>query len=141
MKNPDPISGVVTEDPAASMGIGSTIKVEPVLVGYADAKTPAWLQDWTSFQGVLLSICVRDAVSNHICGSAVMVAPGIAIGARHVIDPALPALRKGEQAVYCFGLTPGSLRIWVLRKYTPVGDTDLAILGLELASLSMGVEG
>lgn len=134
MKHPDRISGVVTDDPAALLGIGSTIKIEPILVRYADSQTPAWLQDWTSFQGVLLSICVRDAVSNRICGSAVMVAPGIAIGARHVIDPALPGLRKGAQMVYCFGLTPSGLRIWVLRKYTAVTDTDLAILGLELAS-------
>ena len=126
--------GVVTSDPATTMPIGGSVHIAPVCVSYDGHASPGWLQDWSSFNGILLSICFSDVEAHRIEGSAVMVAPGIAICARHVVDPALPFIMSGAHSITCFAITKAGLRIWRVRKITMVDASDLAILGLELAS-------
>ena len=69
-------------------------------------------------------------------GTAVMLAPGLAISAKHVFADELDALLKGEQVLYAIGLRPGGRAdMWQLQHVTASNDGgDLAILSLALVS-------
>jgi hypothetical protein len=99
-----------------------------------DEANAAWLENWETQEGVLLSVQFRGLHDHRVEGSAVMVAPGIALCATHVIAPHLDSIMSGESAALCSGITSSGLLLWHVRKVTCVGDSDLTILGLELAS-------
>jgi hypothetical protein len=134
MNETEPLMGVFTEDPATKMPIGSTIQLRHIDVIYEGKENPAVLSNWTTFNGVLLAICLKSADSVRIVGSAAMVAPGIAVYAHHVVESILRAVVSGDPAAYCFGLAPSGIQIWKARKITHIKDTDLGIIGLERAS-------
>jgi len=126
--------GVVTQDPTTKMPIGGKIQIEAVGINYEGQHSSGRLEDWHSFNGILLSVWFSNVYEHRIEGSAVLVAPGVAICVRHVVDPALSSIMSGDEAIMCFGITPNGLQIWRVRKITQVPSSDLALLGLELAS-------
>ena len=115
------------------MSAGARIRIDAIGITYSGA-TPAALEDWASFRGVLLSVCLKGKDSVRLAGSAVLVAPGVALYARHVLDERLAVIREGNEAIYCFGITPRGLRIWIGRELAHVYKSDLGIMGLQLAS-------
>lgn len=134
MEKPVASVGVVSSDPSLAMDIGSQIQLKSVQITFSGEARFAALMDWTSFNGVLLSICLTDQTAHRIVGSAVLVAPGIALYAHHVVEPILGALMAGDQAINCFGIAPSGLMIWKVLRLTRVKGTDLGIMVLELAS-------
>ena len=126
--------GVVAEDPASSLSVGSQLFFQSVLQTYTPPSTATAVQDWASLDGILLAVTFSDLAFNRIEGSAIVVAPGIALCAAHVIEPHLEAMVEGHEAATCFGIIASGLQIWRVRKVTIVPHSDLAILGLELAS-------
>jgi hypothetical protein len=86
------------------------------------------------YNGVLLSVHFVTEDSTRIDGSAVMVAPGIAVTAAHVIDPHISLIMASKRHVFCAGLTPSGPRYWHVRHFTKANGTDLVILSLDLAS-------
>ena len=127
-------SGCVTEDPASTLPIGSQINFVSLLLPYVPEQASAWIKDWESFDGMLLAITFTDASSHRLEGSAVIVGPGIALCATHVIQSRLASLSAGTEAITCFGITSNGLQIWKVTKITVVPNSDLSILGLALAS-------
>jgi hypothetical protein len=67
-------------------------------------------------------------------GSAVLVAPGIAIGATHVLQEHIERLKTGQHAASCFGTGARGISIWNLYRGHNVPRTDLTVLNLEYAS-------
>lgn len=127
-------SGVVTLDPLADAPAGTTVtfKSEPLI-----PRVPigaATVSNWDHFRGILLSTSFATATCTRVEGSAVLVAPGIAITATHVIASHLPLLMAGAEYANCFGITPHGLQIWNVRKVTVIPDSDFTILGLEFSS-------
>lgn len=127
-------TGVIVDDPALSMTVGDVLHFNAVPVFPQDEANAVWLENWETLEGVLLSIQFRGLGDHRIEGSAVMVAPGIALCATHVVAPHLDSLIAGESAALCTGITSSGLLLWNVRKVTCVGDSDFTILGLELAS-------
>lgn len=128
-------TGVIRADPSAELPVGSLLHFRSVRVQYkSDAGGPAWLQDWGSFQGVLLHLQFRSPDRHQIDGSAVMVAPGIALCASHVMEPILEDLIEGRIVALGCGISRDGLTIWRLKRFTLVPGSDVAILGFVLAS-------
>ena len=69
-------------------------------------------------------------------GSAVLVAPGIAIGAMHVFDEARQRVMAAEVGAMCFGVCEDRIIIWRITQVTSHAVTDRIwrFFTLELAS-------
>jgi hypothetical protein len=95
------------------------------------------IDNWEHFGGVLLSMLITDGRTAHVHGSAVMVAPGVAIAARHVIEEFLPnlTLATGGPSLSCVSINADQTVIWTCNTMTLVAnDSDLIILMLAHAS-------
>jgi hypothetical protein len=61
------------------------------------------LAEWSVFQGLVLSVQFKSESAVSLDGSAVVVAPGIALAAYHVLADLMEQLMKGKMVVHCFG--------------------------------------
>jgi hypothetical protein len=130
----EPVRGELIEDPANSMTGGDRLHFNVKLDTHQLGLGAGALRDMDVFDGLLLHLQFHDGEGHHIDGSAVMVAPGVALCATHVIQPYLDALAAGVAAGFCMGVTKSGLQIWRLQTATPVLNSDLTILGLSYAS-------
>lgn len=96
----------------------------------------SWLKNLGDLQGVTLSINSLHAGKSHIWGSAVLVAPGIAVTAAHVFEEIRDAghLDGPDPVLFFHGCRHGATMNWAARSITVVGKTDLAIISLDLRS-------
>jgi S1-C subfamily serine protease len=128
-------SAQIVADPAFAVPVGGLIEWEPLTIRANES--PVGLQrlkNWGAFEGVLLALIARDDGRDEVIGSAVIVAPGIAIAARHVIDHVIHGLQNGTTHLLCFGVTSHCAELWRIHKVTCLAKADLAILGLVRAS-------
>jgi len=128
------LSGIVTADPAGSVPAGTTLRFKSVPITTDFRGTTATINNWQFFEGVVLSISFADQAFHYVEGSAVLIAPGVALCASHVIRPRMSELLAGTTGTMCQGLASHGLLLWHIRKVTEVPNTDITILGLELAS-------
>jgi hypothetical protein len=74
----------------------------------------------------------EDAAHWGTCeGSAILVAPGIAITAAHVVEDKISLIGAGKMGISCIGPTEGGLQLWRVHKITPLDRTDLVIMTLK----------
>lgn len=130
------VKGVITDDPAVTMPPGSSVTFCSVLLTHDFNAEAVWLDDWQSPDGVLLSMHFASKAEKWIKveGSAVLVAPGVALCATHVIEPHADTLMASATGVICIAIARHGLNIWRVRKVSNVPNTDLTLLGLSLAS-------
>ncbi len=126
--------GVVVGDPLEELKVGANIHFQPKPFQFKVEPSEATVSNWDLFEGTLLMVCFTGQEEQRIIGTAVMVAPGVAISATHVIQPELDALLQGKLVVSCHGLTSHGLQIWSVRKVTAVPGSDITILGIGLIS-------
>ena len=140
------LTGVISTDPLVGQSLGTVIRAGTVVHGGSNADVvPEGVSNWDFYQGALLAIGVRTStVSFGFLGTGVMIAPGLALTATHVLafrPNHLPALQSGDASMLCIGVRSEGLDVWKLRsiahKYHDDEDLyldDLAYLSLELAS-------
>jgi hypothetical protein len=131
------LTGTVSDDPLAHLPVGTSISIEPIVVGGSNANTvPDGVVNWDFFQGALLAVGVRlsRSAAAVVNGTAVVIAPGLAITATHVLSEALPHLTSGDAEVICIGVRSGNLDLWRVRKISYTDRDDVAYLSLQLAS-------
>lgn len=126
--------GIITDDPSSNVPIGESLKFNPCLVTHKFEANSVWLKDWESFDGLLLSIHFANSDSHSIEGSAVLVAPGIALCAKHVIIPNLHRIMSGQLGTVAIALSKSGVQIWRISKIALIDNSDLAIVGLTYAS-------
>lgn len=100
-------------------------------------KVPLAMDNWGYFDGSLLAIgFMEDDSILHVEGTAVMVAPGLAISAKHVFTDRLANVLAGEQGICGLGLKrDGQAVMWVVQTVICLDDGgDLVMLSLRLAS-------
>jgi hypothetical protein len=131
-----PIMGVIAEDVLKDMPIGASLHVQPVPVGGMTGvgAIPGGVTNWTYFEGALLAIVISSQKETSVAGSAVMIAPGLAITATHVLSDVLHAIMSSSAEPLCIGPTSAGLTIWRLKKINFQDRNDIAYLSLELAS-------
>lgn len=126
--------GRVTPDPTANMPDGSSIRIFERLIAPDVPAGTAAVENWDYFKGSLLMMAFTDHERHYIEGSAVMVAPGVALCANHVMEPRIQQLIGGQAHPSCHGINEHGLMIWNIRKYLHAPGSDLGIVSLELAS-------
>lgn len=126
----------MSDDPLAHLPVGTSISYEPVIMGGSNARiVPEDVGNWDSFQGAVLAVTTRRLGSPVVVeGTAVVIAPGLALTATHVLDRVLPYLSSGDAAVTCIGVRSKGLDLWNVRKVSYTESDDLAYLSLELSS-------
>lgn len=131
----DQAIGTIQEDPTAQLAPGQVLSINALgmrlalEIGRSEGLFPS-----TLFQGALLTMMFRDPDGDHATGSAILVAPGIAICAHHVIADFEDSLRAGTCDLLCAGLAGSGAILWLVRSVVSVPGTDLAMLCMTLAS-------
>ena len=133
-RNQKSVDGRVANDPAASPQDGDTITFQSIGIKLLREDTTVFIENLDAFNGVVLSFHFANADEHFVEGSAVIVGPGIALTAKHVIEPHLDQLAKGERHSICIGIAKSGMNVWAVRKVTMLPDSDIAILGLVLNS-------
>ena len=127
--------GQITEDPLRDAPVGARLQMRASLFeGKPNSASLSDVANWDFFQGAVVSIHFGAHKKQRILGSGVLVAPGIVMTARHVVEPQEQQLRRGEQEIICSGITTRGLVLWRCRGVTLVGNTDIALLMVEAAS-------
>jgi hypothetical protein len=92
--------------------------------------------DLAQLDGTLLALDWVLGSTHHIWGSAVMVAPGVALTARHVVDEMRGHGFLGGAGGYllALGFHSDGMVIWNPDSFTSIGDGDLSILTLVRAT-------
>jgi hypothetical protein len=121
-------------DPAAAPQDGDTLTFKPIGAKLLDEDTTVYMENLGAFDGAVLSFHFASDTQHDVDGSAVLVAPGIALTAKHVIEPHIEWLMAGEKHSLCVGVTKGQMNVWGVRQVTMLPHADIAILGLELRS-------
>jgi len=94
---------------------------------------PAGVTNWTHFEGALMSVIVMESVHSYRqVGTAVMLAPGLAVSAAHVLHD---ELESGTNVrVLCAGPRSTGLDMWAVKTITNAVSDDIMYLSLEPAS-------
>lgn len=120
------MTGKVVDDPISEPAAGTTLTFQSHFffpLGKVEV-SPA------HFKGTLLILHFGDDDRERVTGSAVLVAPGIAIAARHVIEPEAAALAAGKINLLASGVTEQGLDLWQVKRSCLHHDSDLCILSL-----------
>ncbi len=129
--------GVLTSDPTANPQIGDTLKFNAIqfspYLGEKELSIMS-LSNWEVYEGTLLSISFANSKTHKILGSGVLIGPGIALCAKHVIEEHYDMLINGKLEAQCMGFTSQGLQIWRVKKINPIENSDMVILGLIFAS-------
>jgi hypothetical protein len=118
---------------------GSTVTVRWVDIDpVAAAAAPEGLTNWEFFEGALLALGFRyEDGQVAVLGSAVMIAPGLALTATHVLRDLLPRLESGRVSMFALGVRPNDkLDYFSVRtlNYRDSSASDLCWLSLFLQS-------
>jgi hypothetical protein len=136
MKENETIKGKIIDNPLKKIKIGDKIDFKFGRINHNYHAKPTWNEIWHQYNGVLLAIQFRNHSKNTfgIEGSAVMVAPGVALSAKHVFERHIDEFNSWNESALAIGLHKEGLQIWHLTKLKFVTNSDIAILTLELAS-------
>jgi hypothetical protein len=127
------LSFVTREDPTHAATAGEKLRFEYVKPHFDVTPRFADVANWQVFQGILLAVVSSDESDHSILGSAIMVAPGVALSASHSLKERLPELRRGGLSMMCIGLASTGAQAWNVKLVTFVETTDMCILSLEYA--------
>jgi len=131
------VGAVLTDDPADRMTADEQARLQfyPRLIRHSMGAGAGALREMHDLEGLLLHMHFGAGDEPHmIDGSAVMVAPGVALCARHVLEPHATALRSGVGGALCVGMARAGPQLWRLRSATRVPNSDLAIIGLSYST-------
>jgi hypothetical protein len=91
------LAGRIADDPLRDAPVGFELVVERVAFGSSDATPiPGGITNWTFFDGALIAIVAKDQRTTHVMGTGIMIAPGLAVTASHVVCHRLEEVLAGE---------------------------------------------
>jgi hypothetical protein len=122
--------GSMVSNPFESENSNRTINIEQGVFVPNDPPGVYIVENMAHYNGVLLSVHFHSQTEEWttVEGSAVMVAPGVAFAAAHVLEP------HKRDTVWCTGYTPSGPRYWVVTEVTKLNNSDIVILALKYAS-------
>src|SRR5690242_17789749 len=120
--------GKSTIDPADGLPVAARLELRPDIFPIGSLPGEYTVDNWDHFGTVLLQLHLVDGNTVSVHGSAVLVAPGVAIAAKHVIEGFLTRLSiEGGASHSCMSIASSQAMIWHCRKITILPDADLAI--------------
>src|SRR5258708_5161675 len=87
-------------DPATY--VGANIRFEQITPTFGAVSRQTRITNWDLFEGMVLSVTFTDGRVHTMEGTAILVAPGIALCANHVFDDHLVKTDKTLGPAYCF---------------------------------------
>jgi hypothetical protein len=121
-------------DPSISVNLESSVFVPNGPIG-------SWqVEDMGHYRGVVMSLHIQGKGSDNketwgtVEGSAVLVGPGIAMVAAHVLTQLRDPLSRGKAIASCVGYDQDAMYFWRITSVAEVERTELAILTLEYRS-------
>ena len=130
----DQLLAVAKTDPEAELKAGEKLHFDArqlLFQGDPGAYMPLSAQS-----GVLLALSVRDDDGHHTTGSAVMVGPGLAICAAHVLNDQryLEKSVAGHATFVASAPNQEGVLLWTILRVATVPESDLAVLSMRLTS-------
>jgi S1-C subfamily serine protease len=132
-KNGRKASGVVIGDPLKDAPIGAKFDLRFMLCPPIIDAGAGDLKEWDFFGGIVGALGFKRGNSFNVEGSVVFIGPGLALTAKHVIEPHMGALIAGDTAPIVTSVTGYGLDLWRIHQIV-YNDTDVAILRVELIS-------
>jgi hypothetical protein len=120
-------------DPASY--VGANIRFEQVAPQFGAVSRRARIINWNLFDGMVLAVTFTDGRVHKMEGTAIMVAPGIALCAKHVFDDHLFETNKTVGTTFCFGIAKSGAQAWLVTHVQVVPRTDICVLGLQYQSI------
>jgi Trypsin-like peptidase domain len=105
-----------------------------ILVPGGDVPRVAHITDWEAFRGIVVALVFSTGTRHEMLGSAVMVGPGLALGANHTMHEWVDRINAGETGVHAVGVTADGAVVWGVVYGKSIGGTDLTIMRLKLLS-------
>jgi hypothetical protein len=131
------IKGMVTVDPLKDIPVGFTLSFEPFIFPKQTVATEAVqsINDWQFFEGTILSVSVRSVEGTTVLGTAVCIAPGLAITAAHLFtEQQIAQIAGGTLSPFCTGITSDGMDFWIVRSVVYTPHNDIAYLTIEMRS-------
>ena len=123
------IWNTIGPDPLSDPADGTRLEVRSIHVPPTEAgPVPAAVTNPEFFDGALLALVVHRDGQSRVVGSAVMVAPGLALTATHVFAEHLGRL----EYMIAMGFRSDAVDIWDVRSVVINEDDDLAYIALSL---------
>jgi len=106
--------GITTLDPLMDLPMGAAFTMAPIIFGASDATVqPQAVKNWGFFDGAIMALGLKDRAGLDISGTAVMIAPGLAVTATHVLRSSIGRIGVGDEVPYCLGVRDHErLDIW-----------------------------
>lgn len=94
------------------------------------------VRDWRMFEGLVLAVAIAEpnGDSYSVLGTAVMVAPGVALSAWHVLQEHQEHFARKQKSLMCIGVGTDGVHAWWVTHATQSEITDVCILALRRAS-------
>lgn len=128
----DAVWGLATSDPLSNLKTPVRLQFTARTFHLEHLGGPHGVTSIGEFDGTALTISFRDDDDHHTIGSAVMVGPGIAVSAKHVVEGWLEAITSGGASAVCQAATKATLLLWDVERVTLLDDADIAILSIRL---------
>lgn len=100
-------------------------------------KTVSTVHNWGYFDGALLTLGLQRSTAEglRIEGSAVMIAPGLAVTATHVFRSYWGDLMSGKEVMALQGIrSDGTMDMWRVSHISATPEDDMALLSISLMS-------
>ncbi len=128
---------VVHTDPLDDMPVGGRVLVQRIGPAQASSgsRSPQAVSNWEYFRGAILVVCLerRDG-SVEAMGTAVVIAPGLAMTATHVYVDELDDIEAGGTVVFCVGSADGAPQYWHVEGGVHALSGDISYLALRLGA-------
>lgn len=108
------IRGRVALDPAQNARDGDELKFQPIQIALLREDSTVFMENINAFDGTVLTFSFADRNDHFLDGSAVLVGPGIAITAKHIIEPHWDRLVSGERHSMCVGVAKRGMNVWAV---------------------------
>jgi len=131
-------SGVIQEGAPFEIPEGSEIQVQPIhLQCDGEESVPKGVSNWEAVSGALLAVVVGNSKGRAIVGTAVSVAPGVLVTAKHVLVDHIKSCERNETWIQCISPNSSGLDIWRVSGCSYAESDDIALLSVELMSAPM----
>ena len=131
------IFGFVTiKDPVSEPMDGDRLTFNSLLPHLPNRPRFESVQDWRAFEGLVLAVAAAEpnGESYSILGTAVMVAPGVALSAWHPLLEHREQFARKQKSLMCIGVGSDGVHAWWVMHTTQSDTTDVCILALRRAS-------
>ena len=124
----------ITQDPLENCSLETTLSF-PIVgpINSSSSVVPSYVNNWGFSDGAILGLLIKSGTSEKIIGTSVMVAPGLAITAKHNIDEYSESIKEGKVIPYCVGIRGADCDMWQCTSISYNND-DIAFLSIKSVS-------